>query len=489
MELPLIPYPKSILFSEDTYYPPVSFSPKQAVRITDESLKGEHYRLKITPDGIIIYAGTQQGFYRGKTTLTQILCNNRLYVPCMTVDDEPQFAYRGFHIDSARHMQSIEELESIIDAAALFKFNYFHWHLSDDQGYRIESERFPELNVMGSFRESSDFGRTHINERYGGFYTKDEIRRIVSYCAHKYIEVVPEIEMPGHTSAILHTFPSLSCTGISPGVKTTAGIFKDVMCPGKNETLDFVYELIDEVAELFPCEYFHIGGDETPKNRWNNCPACKARMEKEELADAEKLQLWFTDRVTGHLAEIGKKAICWNETLKGGTPANSPVIQNWMDKDMLCPGYAENGGKVIISDFYHYYCDYPYSMTPLKKTYNFNPYMHGLSKAGKNNILGVEAALWTEYVSDFRRLTYLAYPRFAAVAETGWSEPRVKYYKSFHRRFLDLQQLLFRMWVVPAAESEWNPRILSRGIETIKFFSGNLNKDMIANFFLGDENN
>ena len=447
--------------------------------VYDPKLGGEGYCLKLEPSCVTITANTAKGLFYARKTLEQLKAAET--IPCVTIEDVPRFSYRGFMLDSARHMQKASDIKKIVDAAALLKFNVFHWHLSDDQGFRIESEKFPELNEKGSWREGDDFGSRHVAEPYGGFYTKDEIRDIVAYCAERFIEVIPEIDVPGHTTALISTYPQLSCHNEQIAVKTKQGIFEDILCAGKDETLKFVYELLGEIIELFPSENFHIGGDEAPKIRWKECPECQAKIRELGLENEEELQGWFTSKIIEFLAEKGKKAIVWNESLAGGNLPEGTAVQMWMDPKKNCITWANRGNAIINSDFYHYYCDYPYYMTPLKKTYNFSPVPKGVAPIMERFVLGVECPMWTEHVYSFEWLCYMAFPRFAAVAERGWTKDRLCDCADFENRFTAIMPLIKEKGVYPAPKNEWNYNPAKRLGGTLRFFADKIDFELVAN--------
>lgn len=438
-------------------------------RTIDTRITGaESYRLHIQPDGITLSAGTPRGLFYGMQSLRQLAATGLGRIPCVSIEDEPAYAHRGFLIDCARHFFTVAELKKMIDAAVLFKMNVFHWHLTDDQGWRMEIKSHPDLEKVGSMRIGSDFGGMHVEGPYGGCYTQKQLREIVDYCAERYIEVVPEFDMPGHTGAVLAACPELSCTGGPFQVKTKQGVFKDILCAGKEETFHFLFEVLEEMLAIFPSRYIHIGGDEAPKARWKACPDCQARMRAEGLANEQALQGYFMNRVIAWLRERGRTAIVWNESLRGGNLDGSAVVQLWMDKNGECARWANGGGQVIASDFYHCYCDYPYAMTPLRKTYSYRPTPRSVREAG--NIWGVEATLWTEYIETFARMSELSFPRFAAVAEVGWTQEERRNAASFERRFQLLTPVLAAVGIHPAAPQLWNPRPLARLKGTAAFF-------------------
>lgn len=447
--------------------------------VSDETLGNEGYRLNVNENGILLEANTEKGIFYGEKTLEQLRCGNE--IECVVIEDKPRFSYRGFMVDSARHMQSMDELKKLIDAAALLKFNTFHWHLSDDQGFRIESERFPLLNEKGSWRKGDDFGSRHTSERYGGYYTKAQIREIVSYCAERFIDVIPEIDIPGHTTAIIHSYPHLSCKKLQIDVKTKQGIFDDILCAGDERTLPFLFELFEEVIELFPGERFHIGGDEAPKKRWEACPKCRAKMRALGFEKPEQLQGWLTAQVADFMAKHGKKVSVWNESLAADNLPEGIIVQRWMDSKNLSSVYANRAGYIINSDFYHYYCDYPYHMTPLKKTYDYSPIPKGVAPVMEKYVLGIECPMWTEYVYSFNHFCYMAFPRFAAVAERAWTKESKCDCSSFEKRFAGIVPLLNEIGIFPAPESEWNPTTGKRLAGTIGFFKDKIDLKSFSN--------
>ena len=470
----IVPVPEKV-----TYKGGVVAKKSNVIRLIEknEALGDEGYILRAERDSITLIAQTEKGIFYAGQTLRQL--TEDTVIQCMEITDKPRFGYRSFMLDSARHMQSIDEIKRLIDAAALLKMNTMHWHLSDDQGFRIESKKFPLLNEKGSWRNSDDFGSMHTGKRYGGYYTQDEIKEIVAYCKERFIDVVPEIDLPGHSTAIISSYPELSCRKLQIPVETKQGIFDDVLCIGDENTLQFVYELLDEIIPLFPYENFHIGGDEVKYRRWENCPKCKAKKQELGFDNFSQLQWHFTKQVIDHLTRHGKKAIVWNESLAGGKLTDEATVQMWLDPKKHSIRHANRGGKVITTDFYHYYCDYPYHMTPLRKTYNFNPLPKGIAPVMQKNVIGVEAPLWTEYVCDFDKLCYMFFPRIAAVAEVGWSKNENLDCKTFEKRFRKITPILENIGIHPAKPEEWNPTPLKRLTGTVKFFSDKISVDLL----------
>ncbi len=475
MKINIVPKPNSVTYSGGFCELPEI----EKKIISDFALGEEGYRLKIESNSIALEAQTQAGLFYAEKTLEQI--KNAGKIPCVLVEDSPRFSYRGFMVDSARHIQSVEELKKIIDAAALLKFNKFHWHLSDDQGFRIESEKFPLLNEKGSFRSKDNFGSLKSDKAYGGFYKKSEIKEIVDYCAERFIEVVPELDIPGHTTALISAYPFLSCRKLQIPVQTKQGIFEDILCAGDERTLEFILELFDEIIPLFPGKIFHIGGDETPKSRWEACPKCRAKLKTLGLKNFAELQGWFSGEVIKFLASRGKTATVWNESLAGNNLPSGTVVQLWLDSKNRSAVWANRNEKIINSSFYHYYCDYPYYMTPLKKTYDFSPIPKGVAKAMEHSVLGVEAPIWAEYINNFDKLCYMIFPRFAAVAERGWTREENCSCIDFERRFEAVLPLLKQIGINPAPKSAWNPNPAQRLSGTIGFFKDKININSLIN--------
>lgn len=392
----------------------------------DEHLSEEGYVLEIQPEKISIKSKTEAGKYYGAQTLFALIEEQGSVLECVKISDEPKYGYRGFMIDVSRHFFPVEEIKKIVDQCAKYKLNKFHWHLSDDQGFRIESKKFPELNQTGAVRKEEDGTITK------GFYTQEEIKEIVAYAADRQIEIIPEIDMPGHTTAIISAYPYLSCSGEDTEVKNKGGVYTQILCAGKEETMRFVYELLDEVVSLFPGRYFHIGGDEAPKEEWVKCEHCQKLIRSENLHDEEELQAHFTKKLSDYLALKGKTAIGWNEILASGK-AEHMIAQYWMESGQ---GYSydtlKKGQKFIFSNTNAFYMDYPYSMVTLKGTYMYEPNMQGKTDIPKEQILGLEAPVWTEYIATSEKLEKQIFPRIQALAENAWSCE--KDYDDFLRR-------------------------------------------------------
>ena len=368
----------------------------------------------------------------------------------MKIADAPRFAYRGMHLDVARHFFSVDEVKRYIDVMAIHKLNTLHWHLTDDQGWRIEIKRYPELTAVGSIRKATvvrkEWG-TYDGTPYGGFYTQDEIRDVVKYAADRGVTVIPEIDLPGHMLAALTAYPELGCTGGPYEVWGRWGVADDVLCPGREKTFEFLEGVLTEVMELFPSEYIHIGGDECPKVRWEKCPRCQAKIRQLGLKDdgehtAEHyLQSYVTDRIGKFLAQHGRRIIGWDEILEGRAPSDA-VVMSWRGSEGGIAA-AKLGHDVIMTPNSHFYFDYYQSLDtdaepfgiggyiPMEQVYSYDPAFPELTPEQQKHILGVQANLWTEYVLSDEHLEYMLLPRLAALSEVQWCLPETKDWNRF----------------------------------------------------------
>jgi len=396
------------------------------LRVThDGDLSAEAYRLRVTQGGVDITAADERGLCWALTTLAVLTQENS--VPCCEIEDAPRFAWRGFMMDCARHFFPVATVKTMIELMSMVKCNVFHWHLTDDQGWRIESRRFPALH-----------GQNIVADEY---YTQEEIREVVESARLRGVEIVPEIDLPGHASAILAAFPDLSCAGKPVKVDSTPGIRRVILCPGKEAVFELLFPLLEEIAALFPSRYIHLGGDEAPKDEWKACPHCRRRVETEGLENFEELQGWFTAQLAVFLRGLGKQAVCWNESLLSRRlPADVPdlTIQYWAEVSKVGPArrFWENGGSMVFSDQFRAYLDLAYGTVTLKKAYNYAPGMLGFKGKGLP-AFGLETCLWSEFVSTTEQLAAQAFPRAYAIAEAAWTQPERRDYDDFRRR-LDL---------------------------------------------------
>jgi hexosaminidase len=412
----------------------------------------EAYQLNILGDRIAIYASTNQGLFYGIQTLLQLIPfttnATEIKLDNLMMDDIPKFQWRGMHLDVSRHFFPKDFIKKYIDYLAMYKMNTFHWHLTDDQGWRIEIKKYPKLTEVGAWRNGSMIGhytdQTFDDIRYGGFYTQEEIKEIVAYAKERHISVIPEIEMPGHALAALASYPEFSCTGGPFEVGKSWGVFDDVFCP-KDETFTFLENILTEVMALFPSEYIHIGGDECPKVRWKSCPNCQKRIKDEDLKDEHELQSYFIQRIEKFVNSNGRKIIGWDEILEGGLAPNAAVM-SWRGTEGGITA-AKQKHFVVMSPGSHCYFDHyqgepknePIAFggyTNVEKVYSFNPIPKELSAEESKYILGAQANLWTEYINTPEHAEYMLFPRIAALSEVLWGTSNPNEYKVFETRLI-----------------------------------------------------
>lgn len=393
--------------------------------VCDETISAEGYKLTVEGEKITVaYADWSGAFYAVQTLLQMLEDSTEL--PCGTYEDAPKYHHRGFMLDVSRHFFPLAEVKKVIDQCARLKLNVFHWHLSDDQGYRIESRKFPKLNEVSSWRMEN-------GKKVGGFYTHEEIRELVAYAAERYIQVIPEIDLPGHTTAIVAAYPELSCCGQPVDVKVGAGIYPQILCGGNEDVYTFLAELFDEVCPLFPSPYFHIGGDEAPKSEWEKCPKCQAEIKNHGLENEEELQAKFTERLAEMLSKHSKAIIGWNEIFASGKMPLSAIGQYWTPQGgEYCADEVTKGRKFIFSNVSSFYFDYDPAIITLRATYGYEPSIVPGQEIPDEQVLGLEAPLWTEYVETPERLQTLILPRVAALAENAWT--REKNFECFKKR-------------------------------------------------------
>ncbi|HEY1113716.1 MAG TPA: family 20 glycosylhydrolase [Chitinophagaceae bacterium] len=441
------------------------------------------YTLNVTADGVTIEGDTYAGTFYGLQTLLQLMPAldkktliqyPEFKIPQVSIQDHPRFQYRGLHLDVSRHFFPILFIKKYIDYIAFHKMNYFHWHLTDDQGWRIEMKKYPLLNTVAAYRNGTIIGRYpgtgNDNLRYGGYYTQDEVKEIVRYAADRHITVVPEIEMPGHASAAIAAYPWLSCfpqkETVIPShpseaskkingkkVQETWGVFEDIFCAGKDSTFAFLQDVLDEVLPLFPSTYIHVGGDEAPKNHWKACPACQQRIKAENLKDEHELQSYFIQRMEKYLNSKGRTLIGWDEILEGGLAPNA-IVMSWRGEAggieaarqshqvIMTPGpplyfdhsQTKNEDSVVIGGY-----------SPLDRVYNYDPVPKELTAEQAKYILGAQANLWTEYMKYPSKVEYHLFPRLSALSEVLWTPKEQKSWSSFEKR-LQAQFNRYKMW-------------------------------------------
>lgn len=419
----------------------------------------ESYALTIEPGRITLAAPSLRGLFYATQTLMQIaLQHPQGALPCLAIEDRPRFSWRGLMLDEGRHFHGMAQVKRLLDLMARLKLNVFHWHLTEDQGWRIEIPRYPRLVEVGSKRAGSAYGllrRAHNRIPHEGYYSQAEIREVIAYAAERNIAIVPEIDIPGHSRAALAAYPQYSCTGGPFSVGTNWGIFLDVYCPGKEATFEFLQNIFDEIMALFPGDVVHIGGDEVFPFRWQNCPDCRRRA-REEGIGAGRLQTYFSNRMAAFLQERGKRPIGWSEILQPGL-AESAMVQYWLPQPKKILQALRQGRDVIMSPMKDVYLDYSYNYTSLERIYNFEPVLAGLEAAEAARVRGIEAPLWSEYVWNPARLDYQLFPRLLACAETGWTPGERKNYADFEARLDGLLPWLDANRVAYAPRCDWNP--------------------------------
>ncbi|MEO6613540.1 MAG: beta-N-acetylhexosaminidase [Chitinophagaceae bacterium] len=468
---------------------------KNAIRLNFERLDSDvagAYHLKVDGNGVYIAGDNENGVFYGIQTLIQLLPvpdagvkmkMAKLVVPYVSIEDAPRFAYRGLHLDVGRHFMPVDFVKKYIDYIALHKMNYFHWHLTEDQGWRIEIKKYPRLTEVGGWRNGTITGRYPGNGndgiKYGGFYTQEQIKEIVKYAAARYITVIPEIEMPGHSSAAIAAYPQLSCfpdqqtgypkacawSGPAEGkqVQQTWGVFDDVFCAGKESTFEFLEGVMDEVLTLFPSKYIHVGGDECPKAHWKKCPLCQQRMKENNLKDEHELQSYFIQRMEKYLNKKGRSLIGWDEILEGGLAPNA-VVMSWRGEKGGIDAAKENHDVIMTPGnpvyFDHSQSDNEDSVTiggynPIEKVYAYEPIPKELNADQAKHILGAQANMWTEYMKNTNKVEYMLFPRISALSEVLWSPKEKKDWKDFEKR-LEQQFKRYDLWKTNYSRAYFN---------------------------------
>ncbi len=425
--------------------------------IQDETIGDEGYKLDVSSKQVVIAAKTAKGAFYGVQTLLQLLPTDvfkegkvegiKWSIPCCKIEDAPRYSYRGLHLDVGRHFSPVSFIKKYIDLIALHKFNTFHWHLTEDQGWRIEIKKYPKLTEIGSIRKQTLVGKygsgKYDGKEYGGFYTQEEVKEVIAYAKKKYVTIIPEIEMPGHAQAALAAYPEYGCNQDKIyDVLTIWGVSKDVFCP-REETFTFLENVLSEVMDLFPSQYIHIGGDECPKDQWKTSRFCQDLMKKEGLKDEHELQSFFIRRIDKFITSKGRKMIGWDEILEGGLSPNATVM-SWRGEAGGIAAAKENH-DVIMTPSTYVYLDYyqadaktePLAIggfLPIEKVYGYEPAPKELTEEQQKRIIGIQANVWTEYLPTSSSIEYMVYPRACAVAETAWSPKSLKNYEDFKNR-------------------------------------------------------
>ncbi len=436
------------------------------------SLGAEGYELVVTKDSVVIRAAGAAGLFYGVQTLLELLpaevlaakppAGREWTLPCLRIQDQPRFKWRGLLLDVARHFFTKDQVEQLLDLMALHKLNSLQLHLTDDQGWRIEIKKYPRLTEVGAWRQGIGFGLDPKastaygpDGRYGGYYTQADIRELAAYAGARHITLVPEIEMPGHSSAALSAYPQFSCAGQGHSVNVDGGIFAGIYCPGNEAAFKFIEDILTEVIDLFPGKYVHIGGDEVPKDTWQKCPKCQARKTAEGLKDEKELQSYFVRRVEKFINSKNRSLVGWSEILEGGLAQNA-VVMDWIGGGLEA---ASAGHDVVMTPTAYCYFDYYQSTNhatepraiggflPLDQVYALEPVPAKLGPLFQSRILGAQANLWTEYVPNFKRAQYMLFPRLCALAEAAWSPKASRSYPDFTRRLRTHLQRLDQLGV------------------------------------------
>ena len=456
------------IYLEENYQ--IEFNAQKGIKkiiftINDTIPNEEGYELKIEEKNIFIESKNARGAFYAVQSLIQLLPLpsdlNSFKIPCLRIKDQPQFTYRGMHLDVGRHFFSVDFIKKYIDLMAKLKMNTFHWHLTEDQGWRIEIKKYPKLQEIAAYRKETLIG--HYNDQphqfdgkpYGGFYTQEQIKEVVAYALTRQVTIIPEIEMPGHSQAAIAAYPELGCSGKQVEVATKWGVFDEVYCP-KESTFKFLEDVIDEVVALFPGKYIHIGGDEAPKTNWKNCEYCQKLIKKEGLEDEHGLQSYFITRMEKYINSKGRQIIGWDEILEGGLAPNATVM-SWRGTKGAVQA-AKERHDVILTPGSHCYFDHYQSeneneplaiggFLPLEKVYHFNPIPEELTDKEATYVLGAQGNVWTEYMQTEKQVEYMAFPRAIALSEVLWSSPEHKNYQDFIHRLEQYQKRLDQLEV------------------------------------------
>lgn len=455
----ILPKPKKMVFDERT-----TCTNRECVYwFPDESLPQEGYRIQLLPDKIEIRYRDEHGRRYAALTLDALRRSN--HSACGTLEDYPSYAHRGVHLDVARYYISIKEIKEFIDVLSLLKFNVLHLHLNDEQGWRIHISAYPLLTQIGANRPYSDYGRTKDMQPHGGWYTKDEVCDLVAYAKERAIDIMPEIEMPGHCSAILAAYPSLSCKEEPVHVKTRGGVYDEILCAGNEEVYRMLETIIDECCEIFPYPFFHIGADEAKKDHWRSCPRCQAKMREEGIASVAGLQDYFVQRMASYIRSKGKRTIIYSDGLRANHTCSDVDVQYWVGDKEQTQKLLQGGSKVIVSTHGMYYFDLGYGQTSLKKAYEYDPAQEFAPY--EEQVCGVEGMLWGEFIPDQKTRYQQAFPRLLALSETAWNANEKEAYASFAKRCSDFIQ---SNHLHAAPEALWNMPKGKRILDMLRFY-------------------
>lgn len=445
----------------------------------DYSERAETYEISITPKQVIVQGSDAAGVFYGIQTLRKSLPieEGPVALPCGTIRDWPNFGYRGMHLDPCRHFMDLDSVKIYLDMMALHNMNQFHFHLSEDQGWRIEIKKFPELTEIGAYRNGTVIGHNgnlYDTIRHGGFYTQEELKDLIQYAAERHINIIPEIDLPGHMQAALACYPQLGCTGGPYEVWRRWGVSEDVLCAGNEEAMRFVEDVLNEVMDVFPSPYIHIGGDECPKVRWEQCPKCQAKIKElgiqgdEHFSKEDYLQSYVMNRMAKVVEARGRRVIGWDEILEGNV-SETAIIMSWRGTEGGIEA-ARKGHDVIMAPSSHLYFDYYQSediasepeciggYLPVERVYEFQPLPQELTPEQQKHIIGVQANIWTEYIASFHHVQYMAMPRMDALTELQWNNPQERDFETFVERCRKMAQL-YDLYHYNYATHIFNPQV------------------------------
>ena len=464
--------------------------------VLNKEFKEEEYDLNITPSQIKITASSEAGAFYAIQSLRQVALLDTLKgvtcarIPALFIHDKPRFAYRGFMLDCSRHFSSVAMIKRQLDMMALLKLNRFHWHFTDDQGWRIEIKKYPKLAEVGSIREKVALNlvgyyeglEPYDNHEYGRgkYYTQEDAKEIVEYANKLHITVVPEIEMPGHLVAAIASYPEISCKGEATKVWSRYGVSKTIGCCGGEELYKFIYDIIDELVEVFPGPYFHIGGDEVPKDAWKLCPKCQAKIKELGLKCENDLQGYFNNQVLAYLNKKGKTMVAWNEAIEASNLDGNTLIQYWIG-DLRENGvldWLDKGNNIVISSHDHLYMNHLYCQKDLPTFYSVDLDLLGIDEKYENQIKGIEAPVWTEYIRNRRKMEFNLYPRLMAISEINWNKKDLKDYNDFEKRVINFGPMLDAHDIIYPPKYIFNPKKKIDAKEAYKLFGIDPNREV-----------
>ena len=464
--------------------------------VLNKEFKEEEYDLNITPSQIKITASSEAGAFYAIQSLRQVALLDTLKgvtcarIPALFIHDKPRFAYRGFMLDCSRHFSSVAMIKRQLDMMALLKLNRFHWHFTDDQGWRIEIKKYPKLAEVGSIREKVALNlvgyyeglEPYDNHEYGRgkYYTQEDAKEIVEYANKLHITVVPEIEMPGHLVAAIASYPEISCKGEATKVWSRYGVSKTIGCCGGEELYKFIYDIIDELVEVFPGPYFHIGGDEVPKDAWKVCPKCQAKIKELGLKCENDLQGYFNNQVLAYLNKKGKTMVAWNEAIEASNLDGNTLIQYWIG-DLRENGvldWLDKGNNIVISSHDHLYMNHLYCQKDLPTFYSVDLDLLGIDEKYENQIKGIEAPVWTEYIRNRRKMEFNLYPRLMAISEINWNKKDLKDYNDFEKRVINFGPMLDAHDIIYPPKYIFNPKKKIDAKEAYKLFGIDPNREV-----------